>query len=155
MMTLTNNMLRDQRIAVSPSLFSDDSDSNRRRLKEQLSVYSFQFKTAQNCFDTQRVALCGKVGGMKDDVCIALQLGIHFSTNASLYIAINITLSCLLKQSYHGRHLFRGFCSFRSNTRNLLYLNTRNLLYLRGRFENLTSELRAKGMNSFVTSLNM
>jgi len=86
MMTLTNNMLRDQRIAVTAPLISDDPDGNRRRLKEQLSVYSFQFKAAQNCFSKQRVALCGKVGGMKDDVCIALQLGIYFSSNPSLYV---------------------------------------------------------------------
>lgn len=85
MMTLTNNMLREQRIAVAPSLISEDAKANIRRLREQLVVYSFQFKAAVNCFGKQRVALCGKVGGMKDDVCIALQLGIYFSSKPHLY----------------------------------------------------------------------
>ena len=85
MMTLTNNMLRDQRVTVCDPLISEDSDGNRRRLKEQLSVYSFQFKAVVNCFGKQRVALCGKVGGMKDDVCMALQLGIYFSSQLKLY----------------------------------------------------------------------
>ena len=85
MMTLTNNMLRDQRIAIKDPLVSEDPESNRRRLKEQLTVYSFQFKAALNCFGKQRVALCGKVGGMKDDVCIALQLAIYYSSQPQLY----------------------------------------------------------------------
>ena len=53
MMTLTNNMLRDQRIAIAEQLVSQDPVGNLRRLKEQLSVYSFQFKSAQNCFGKQ------------------------------------------------------------------------------------------------------
>ena len=32
-----------------------------------------------------RVALCGKVGGMKDDVVIALQLGVYYSARPELY----------------------------------------------------------------------
>ena len=85
MMTLTNNMLRDQRIAIAGQIVSQDPAGNLRRLKEQLSVYSFQFKSAQNCFGKQRVALCGKVGGMKDDVCIALQLAIYYSSKEHMY----------------------------------------------------------------------
>ena len=85
MMTLTNNMLRDQRIACYDPLFSEDPPANRRRLKEQLSIYSMQFKSAINCFGKQRVALCGKVGGMKDDVCIALQLAIYYSSKPDFY----------------------------------------------------------------------
>ena len=85
MMMLTNNMLRDQRIAVADPLASDDPEGNRARLKEQMIIYSFQFKAAMNVFSNQRVALCGKVGGMKDDVCIALQLAIYFSKEEFLY----------------------------------------------------------------------
>ena len=85
MMTLTNNMLRDRRISVRDPLISTDPMGNRRRLREQLGIYSFQFKSAQNAFGKQRVALCGKVGGMKDDVCIALQLAIYFSNSPNLY----------------------------------------------------------------------
>lgn len=85
MMTMLNNMLRDQRVNLVEPLLSEDPEGCRRRLKEQLSIYSFQFKSAQNAFGRQRVALNGKVGGMKDDICIALQLGIYFSNHAQLY----------------------------------------------------------------------
>ena len=40
---------------------------------------------ALNVFGKQRQALSGKVGGMKDDVAIALQLGIYFSSREALY----------------------------------------------------------------------
>jgi len=85
MMTLFNNMLRDQRVAFRDPLVSEDPTAARRRIQEQMKVYSFQFKQAVNCFGKQRVALCGKVGGMKDDVVIALQLAIYYSENPSLY----------------------------------------------------------------------
>jgi len=68
MMTLFNNMLRDQRVAFCDPLLSEDPFTARRRVQEQMKVYSFQYKQAVNCFGKQRVALCGKVGGMKDDV---------------------------------------------------------------------------------------
>lgn len=85
MMTLFNNMLRDQRVAFCEPLLSEDPVAARRRIQEQMKVYSFQFKQAANCFGKQRVALCGKVGGMKDDVVIALQLAVYYSENPSLY----------------------------------------------------------------------
>lgn len=85
MMTLFNNMLRDQRVAFREPLISEDPVAARRRIQEQMKVYSFQFKQAVNCFGKQRVALCGKVGGMKDDVVIALQLAVYYSENPTLY----------------------------------------------------------------------
>ena len=57
-------------------------------MKEQLSVYSFRYKAAQNVFGKQQVALCGKVGGMKDDIVIALQLAIYFSKDDFLYSSL-------------------------------------------------------------------
>ena len=86
MMVLTNNMLRDQRIALRQPLLSEEPEENKKILKEQLTVYSFQYKAAQNVFGKQRVALCGKVGGMKDDVVIALQLAIYFSKDEHMYM---------------------------------------------------------------------
>ena len=86
MMTLFNNMMRDQRVNLASPLFSEDPEGNRRRLKEQLAIYSFQFKSAVNTFGKQRVSLNGKVGGMKDDVCIALQLAVYFSAQEHLYV---------------------------------------------------------------------
>ena len=85
MMTLLNNMLREQRVNLFDSLVSDDAPGNRRRLREQLSIYSFQFKSAPDTFGKQRVSLNGKVGGMKDYVCIALQLAIYYSSKEWMY----------------------------------------------------------------------
>ena len=85
MLTLFSNILRDQRLAFMNPLFSEDAEGNRRRIQEQMKVYSFQFKQAVNCFGKQRVALCGKVGGMKDDVIIALQLAVYFSSQERFY----------------------------------------------------------------------
>lgn len=86
MMTLTNNMLRAQQINVCKDLVSEDPVSNRRRLREQMGIYSYQYKAAADIFGKQRMALSGKVGGMKDDVCIALQLAIYFSQYEHLYM---------------------------------------------------------------------
>lgn len=85
--TLVNNMLREQRISVADPVCSEDPEGNRRRLKEQMSIYSMQFKAAQNAFGRQKVALSGKVGGMKDDVVICLQLGCYYSKTPALYAA--------------------------------------------------------------------
>ena len=85
MMTLTNNMLRAQQINVMNPLISEDPVANRRRLREQLSTYSYQFKAAASVFGKQQVTLNGKVGGMKDDVCVAIQLGIYYSQYEHLY----------------------------------------------------------------------
>jgi hypothetical protein len=83
--TLLNTLLRDQRVAVLNPLLSEDPEGNRKRVEDQLRIYSMQFKAAQNVFGKQRQALSGKVGGMKDDVAIALQLGIYFSSREGLY----------------------------------------------------------------------
>ena len=85
MMTLLNNMLREQRVNVMDSIISQDPNGSLRRLREQLGIYSFQYKSASDTFGKQRVALSGKVGGMKDDVCIALQLAVYFSAKEQLY----------------------------------------------------------------------
>jgi hypothetical protein len=39
---LLNTMLRDQRVNVCEPLLSDDPVGNKRRLREQLGIYSFQ-----------------------------------------------------------------------------------------------------------------
>jgi len=85
MCTITNTMLREQRINILKPLLSEDPDANARRLHEQLTIYSLQFKEAVNVFSKTRAALSGKVGGMKDDVVIALQLGIYYSTDPNMY----------------------------------------------------------------------
>ena len=45
-----------------------------------LQVYSFQFKAAITTFQQDLTALSGKVGGMRDDLCICLQLGCYWTS---------------------------------------------------------------------------
>ena len=85
MCTLLNTMLREQRVCIFESFVSEKAEDNLRRLREQLHVYSLQFKNAVNVFGKQRQALSGKVGGMKDDVVICLQLAIYFSKDVHMY----------------------------------------------------------------------
>ena len=85
MCTITNTMLREQRLNILKPLLSENPAGNAKRLHEQLTIYSLQFKEAANVFGKGRAALSGKVGGMKDDVVIAMQLGIYFSKEEYLY----------------------------------------------------------------------
>ena len=85
MCTLLNTMLREQRVCLLPEIVSQRPEENARRLREQLHIYSMQFKSAVNVFGKQRQALSGKVGGMKDDVVICLQLAVYFSKDPHLY----------------------------------------------------------------------
>lgn len=85
MCTLLDNMLRERRVSIVPELFSERPSENAARLREQMHIYSLQFKQAVNNFGKTRVALNGKVGGMKDDVVIALQLAIYYSASEKMY----------------------------------------------------------------------
>jgi hypothetical protein len=78
MATLLNTLLREQRISVLSPIITQ-SKAVITRFKEQLHVYSYQFKDPSTTFGTQRCALSGKIGGMKDDIVMAFQLGIFFS----------------------------------------------------------------------------
>ena len=62
-MTLTNVFLREQRLCIwaADALIARDPNDARRRLREQLEIYSFQFKSPENVFQKERVALSGKV----------------------------------------------------------------------------------------------
>lgn len=79
-MELLNIMLRERRMAVCLHMHSRDKKGALMRLREQLEVYSFQFKQALNTFQKDRTALSGKVGGMKDDIAISLQLGVYWTS---------------------------------------------------------------------------
>jgi hypothetical protein len=78
MATLLNTMMRDQRVHILYPVITKDT-CNLERLREQLNVYSYQFKLGVTTFQTDRCAISGKIGGMKDDICIALQLGVYFT----------------------------------------------------------------------------
>jgi hypothetical protein len=85
-MTMTNVMLRDQRISLLPEseLVSRNPQETRRKLREQLEIYSLQFKTADTVFQKNKFALSGKVGGFKDDIVICMQLGIYWTESARI-----------------------------------------------------------------------
>jgi len=42
-------------------------------------THTQQVKEPENTFQKERVALSGKVGGMKDDLCICLQLACYYT----------------------------------------------------------------------------
>jgi len=79
MCQLTVVMLQERRIHVWKPLTSRDEKGMLLRLKEQMEVYSYQFKLGANTFQKDRIALSGKVGGMKDDICICLQLACYYT----------------------------------------------------------------------------
>jgi hypothetical protein len=85
-MTLLNVMLRERRLHILPTgnLVSVDPVAQRKRLHEQLAIYSMQFKVPDSVFQKGRYALSGKVGGMKDDVVICLQLGVYWTETGRL-----------------------------------------------------------------------
>jgi len=80
MSTILNTMMRERRVHVAKSVVSRDPRASLVRLREQLEIYSYQFKQATNTFGKNQVALSGKVGGMKDDLCICLQLGVYWTS---------------------------------------------------------------------------
>jgi hypothetical protein len=79
MATLVVSMLEERRMHILPTLYSNEPEAMRIRLREQMETYSAQFKQAPDTFGKDRIALSGKVGGMKDDVCICLQLAAYFT----------------------------------------------------------------------------
>jgi hypothetical protein len=62
-------MLRENRLSILPEdkLTCKDPKGFMLKLKDQMNVYSYQFKEG-DIFGKTRVALSGKVGGMKDDI---------------------------------------------------------------------------------------
>ena len=48
-------------------------------LRDELETYSYQFKSATTVFNKEQVALSGKVGGMRDDLAILLQLAAYWT----------------------------------------------------------------------------
>jgi putative ubiquitin-RnfH superfamily antitoxin RatB of RatAB toxin-antitoxin module len=79
MCSLLNCMLAEKRMHVCDPLVSSDPKAMRVKLREQMATYSYQVKLALNTFQKDRIALSGKVGGLKDDICICLQLACYFT----------------------------------------------------------------------------
>ena len=73
-------MLSEHRIHIrKPCIVSRDASSMLLKLREQLEVYSYQFKAAKDTFALDRIAISGKVGGMRDDIAICLQLACYWT----------------------------------------------------------------------------
>ena len=79
-MEIFNVMLRERRVSVCPHFVSREPKEMKIKLREQLEVYSFQFKEALNTFQKNRAALSGKIGGLKDDIAICIQLGCYWTS---------------------------------------------------------------------------
>lgn len=84
--TLTNTLLMENRIALADTsrFISLNEQEAKTKLREQLEIYSYQFKGASTVFSKDQMALSGKVGGMKDDVCICLQLAIYHTSQLTV-----------------------------------------------------------------------
>lgn len=54
-------------------------DEIKALLRDELETYSYQFKSATTVFNKEQVALSGKVGGMRDDLAILLQLAAYWT----------------------------------------------------------------------------
>ena len=76
---LVNSMMREHRIHMAADLVSHDAPSMRVWLREQLKVYSYQYKIGETAFNKDQMILSGKIGGMKDDVAICCQLVVYWS----------------------------------------------------------------------------
>ena len=72
-------MLEERRLHIRKPVVSRDAKEVIIRLRQQMEIYSYQFKTADTTFQKDQIAISGKVGGMKDDICIALQLACYFT----------------------------------------------------------------------------
>ena len=85
-MTLLNLMLRERRVHILPDaqLVSSTPAAHRKKLRDQMEIYSMQFKVPDTVFQRGRYALSGKVGGMKDDIIICLQLAIYWTETGGL-----------------------------------------------------------------------
>jgi hypothetical protein len=81
MATGLNIMLREQRVCCLPEkeFVCKQPREFVIRLRDQMNVYALQFKDGTDVFCKQRMVLSGKIGGMKDDIIICLQLGIFFT----------------------------------------------------------------------------
>ena len=79
MCQLTDVMLRESRVHLMQPFVSLDEAHHRKQLRDQLTIYSFQFKQGVDTFQKDRMALSGKVGGMRDDIAITLQLALYWT----------------------------------------------------------------------------
>jgi len=74
-----NNLLRETRIFVNAEGWVDcGKNKTTTMLLEQLSFFGFAFTRPENAFQKEKVAISGKSSGGKDDLCMALLIGLFF-----------------------------------------------------------------------------
>jgi len=74
-----NNLLRETRIFVSKEEWIDcGNNKTSTMLLEQLSFFGFAFTRPENAFQEEKMAISGKSSGGKDDLCMALLIGLFF-----------------------------------------------------------------------------
>jgi hypothetical protein len=78
--TYSNIIMRENRIFVTDSdSFVDVNKNNTRNvLFDQLSFFGFTFSRPENQFQKEKYAISGKASGGKDDLCMALLIGMYF-----------------------------------------------------------------------------
>ena len=78
--SVMNIMLRDDRIfAVDDTECIDIGKNNTRSmLMDQLSFFGFLFSRPENAFQKEKVPINGTSVGGKDDICMAMLIGIYF-----------------------------------------------------------------------------
>lgn len=78
--TYTNVLLRENRIFAHDQDWVEVNDNGTRKmLLDQLSFFGFTFMRPDNSFQKEKFAISGKSAGGKDDLCMALLIGIYFA----------------------------------------------------------------------------
>ena len=78
--TYTNIILRENRIfAFDDSKFVDvGKNKTRLMLLDQLSFFGFTFSKQDHIFQKEKFVISGKTSGGKDDLCMAILIGLFF-----------------------------------------------------------------------------
>lgn len=78
--TYTNVILRENRMFACDTACFVDVGKNKTRdiLKDQLSFFGFTFSKQDHIFQKEKYVITGKTSGGKDDLCMALLIGMYF-----------------------------------------------------------------------------
>ena len=77
--SVMNNLLRETRIFIGREHWVDcGNNKTSTMLLEQLSFFGFAFTRPENAFQKEKMAISGKSSGDKDDLCMALLIGLFF-----------------------------------------------------------------------------
>ena len=84
--TYANVMLRETRLfAWDRDWVNTQKNKTRTTLYEQLSFFGYTFSAPENHFQREKFAISGKAAGGKDDLCMALLIGMYVGTKLRNY----------------------------------------------------------------------